>query len=47
MTEMQKQKLIDILKGLLETDDSLDFLLVLKREELERLVSLVRARVEK
>ena len=44
---MQKQKLIDILKGLLETDDSLDFLLVLKREELERLVSLVRARVEK
>jgi len=47
LTEMQKQKLIDILKGLLETDDSLDFLLVLKREELERLVSLVRARVEK
>ena len=43
---MTKEKLIEILRGLLKTDADLSFLLQLKSDELERLVACVRDRVE-
>lgn len=43
---MTKQKLIGLLKGLLKTEENLDFLLELKKEDLEKLVVLIRERVE-
>ena len=43
---MTKQKLIGVLKGLLNTEDNLDFLLELKKEDLEKLVVMVRERIE-
>ena len=43
MTEMQ---LIKIIKGLLCTDVDLDFLLQLKRDNLETLVACIRDRVD-
>ncbi len=44
---MTKQKLVQLLQGLLKTDEFLDFLLDLKKEQLEKLVAVVRERVEK
>ena len=43
---MTKDKLIDIIKKLLETDSDLDFLSKLSNFELETLVALMRARIE-
>ncbi len=43
---MKKTELLEILKHLLKTDRSLDFLLQLKKEELENLVALIRDRIE-
>ena len=45
-TGMNKEELIKILKGLLKTETNLDFLLELKKEDLERLVAVVRDRLE-
>jgi hypothetical protein len=39
-----KEKLIKIIKSLLHTDEDLDFLLRLDKEDLEKLASVVRAR---
>ena len=39
-------KLLKILKGLLKTETNLDFLLEVKEEDLERLVAVVRERLE-
>ena len=39
---MNKEELIKILKGLLKTETDLDFLLELKREDIEKLVAVVR-----
>lgn len=44
---MNKQKLIDILSGLLLTDIDLSFLLQLKTQEIETLVACVRERVDR
>ncbi|MEI6154161.1 MAG: hypothetical protein WCQ90_08740 [Deltaproteobacteria bacterium] len=38
-----KDKLIKIIKALLHTDEDLNFLLQLKKKDLEKLVSIVRA----
>ena len=43
---MKKEKLVEILQGLLDTDENLDFLLELKKEQMEKLVALVRERVQ-
>jgi hypothetical protein len=43
---MTKEKLIEILRGLLKTDADLSFLLQLKKAEIETLVACVRHRVE-
>ena len=43
---MKKEALIKILNGLLKTETNLDFLLELKKEDLERLVAVVRDRLE-
>ena len=43
---MKKEKLIEILQGLLNTEEYLDFLLELKKEELEKMVAIVRERVQ-
>jgi hypothetical protein len=43
---MNKEELIKILKGLLKTETDLDFLLELKREDIEKLVAVVRDRLE-
>jgi len=44
-TPHTKEKLITIIKTLLNTDENLDFLLKLNTEELEKLASIVRARI--
>ncbi len=44
---MTKDKLVDKIKELLKTDADLDFLLELKKEELERLVACIRDRVDR
>jgi hypothetical protein len=41
-----KEKLIQILQNVLETDIDLDFLQTLKKPELETLVACIRNRVE-
>ena len=41
-----KIKSSKILQGLLMTDTNLDFLLELKKEDLEKLVAVVRGRLE-
>lgn len=41
-----KERLLQILHGLLETDMDLSFLMNLKRSEIETLVALVRNRVD-
>jgi len=43
---MKKEKLVEKIKELLKTDIDLDFLLILKEEELERLVACIRDRVD-
>ena len=43
---MKKEKLIEIIQGLLDTDMDLGFLLKLKQRELELLVACVRGRVD-
>jgi hypothetical protein len=43
---MSKEELLKILQSLLKTDATLTFLLYLKKDELERLVAVVRDRVE-
>jgi len=43
---MNKEELVKILKGLLKTETNLDFLLELKKEDLEKLVAVVRDRLE-
>ena len=44
---MTKEELVEKIKDLLKTDNDLDFLLGLKKEELERLVACIRDRVDK
>ncbi len=44
--DMTKDRLIDIINRLLETDADLDFLTKLSKSELETLVAAVRNRVE-
>ena len=43
---MTKEKLIEIVQGILNTDVDLNFLLQLKKSELETLVACIRNRVE-
>jgi hypothetical protein len=43
---MTKEKLIEIVQGLLKTDSDLSFLLQLKKAELETLAARLRDRVE-
>ncbi len=42
---MTKEKLIEKIKEILKTDFDLDFLLRLKKEELETLIACIRDRV--
>ncbi len=42
---MTNEELVKKIKELLDTKSSLGFLMVLKREDLERLVACIRARV--
>ena len=44
---MTKDKLVDKIREILKTDNDLDFLLGLKKEELERLVACIRDRVDR
>ena len=44
---MAKDKLVGKIKELLKTDIDLDFLLILKKEELEKLVACIRDRVDR
>ncbi len=46
MAGMTKEKLVEKIQELLKTDNDLDFLLGLKREELETLVACIRDRVD-
>ena len=41
-----KSKLVEILNGLLKTETDLDFLLELKRDDLEKLVAVIRDGLE-
>ena len=43
---MNKEKLIKILQKILKTETNLDFLLELKKDDLERLVAVVRGRLD-
>jgi len=43
---MTKEQLIEIIKGILNTDIDLSFLLQLEKSELEKLVAAIRDRVE-
>jgi hypothetical protein len=43
---MTKEKLVEKIRELLKTDGDLSFLLVLKKEELERLVVCTRDRID-
>ena len=47
LTVMTKEKLIEIVQGILNTDVDLSFLLQLKKSELETLVACIRNRVER
>jgi uncharacterized protein (DUF2164 family) len=44
---MTKEKLVEKIRELLKTDNDLNFLLRLKKEELERLVACIRDRVDR
>ena len=43
---MERKKLLTILQGLLDTQENLDFLLKLTVEDLEKMVGIVRERVD-
>jgi len=43
---MTERQLINIIKGLLGVDEDLDFLIQLKRDNLETLVACIRDRVD-
>ena len=43
---MTKDKLVEKIREILRTDNDLDFLLELKKEELERMVACIRDRVD-
>lgn len=43
---MEQKKLVTILQGLLDTQENLDFLLKLTVEDLEKMVGIVRERVQ-
>ena len=43
---MTKEKLVEKIKELLKTDNNLDFLIELKKEEIEKLVACIRDRVD-
>ncbi len=43
---MSKEELVEKIRELLKTDNDLDFLLGLKKEELERLVACIRDRID-
>jgi len=43
---MSKEKLIQLLQGLLNTSENMDFLRELKEEDLEKLVVIIRERIE-
>ncbi len=43
---MTKDKLVEKIREILKTDNNLDFLLELKKEEFERLVACIRDRVD-
>ena len=45
-TSMTKDKLVEKIKELLKTDIDLNFLLKLKKEELERLLACIRDRMD-
>jgi hypothetical protein len=44
--DMTNEELVKKIKELLRTDADLDFLLVLKRKELENLVACIRGRID-
>jgi len=44
---MTEDKLVDVIKNLLKTDTDLNFLLFLKKKELERLVACIRDRIDR
>jgi hypothetical protein len=44
--DMNKEKLVRIVQELLKTDQDLDFLMELEREQLERLVACIRDRID-
>ncbi len=44
---MTKDKLVEKIRDLLKTDNDLNFLLELKKEELESLVACIRDRVDR
>ena len=44
---MIKEKLVEKIKEILKTDNDLDFLLELKKEEVERLIACIRDRVDR
>ena len=44
---MTKEQLIKIIKGLLDTDLDLNFLLQLKKDDLETLVACIRDRIDR
>ena len=43
---MTKEKLIEIIQGVLQSDCDLDFLLQLEKSELETLTACIRDRIE-
>ncbi len=43
---MTKEKLVETIQRVLKTDIDLNFLLSLKKEEIERLVACIRERVD-
>jgi len=43
---MTKEKLVEKIKELLKTDNDLNFLLILKEKELERLLACIRDRMD-
>lgn len=46
MSDITKEKLVEIIKGLLGADADLNFLVKLDEDELETLVAYIRDRVE-
>lgn len=45
--DMDNEKLVRIVRDLLKTDDELDFLKKLRREDLEKLVASIRDRLDR